>query len=295
MDLDLLLQLAKNGLVMGLLYGLLAYGLSLIISTTGVFHFAHGLSVTAGAYSFWWLFSEHSVTPWLAVPISLAVAGAMGVLLQAGVYRSLRKAGAGEIAVLVASFALLTLGESLFMLVIGSDPKAIPPTDFLQWRAALGPVTITTWDLLVVVSSVVVFVALNILQTRTAVGLSFRAVGDNPERATTLGIRLQRTHAWVFFVGSAVAGIPGVLLSVQNPVGPHMGFELIVLAVIALVVGGIGSMPGALIGGIAIGLVESIAVYALPTEWARFTLYALLFVWVVIRPRGFSRVAVRHA
>jgi branched-chain amino acid transport system permease protein len=295
MDLDLLLQLAKNGLVLGLLYGLLAYGLSLIISTTGVFHFAHGLSVTAGAYSFWWLYSEHSLTPWLAVPLSLGLAGAVGVLLQVLVYRSLRKAGAGEIAVLVASFAVLTIGESLFLLGIGSDPKAIVPTAFLQWRADLGPVTITTWDLLVLLSSFVVFVALYVLQTRTAVGLSFRAVGDNPERATTLGIRLQRTYVWVFFVGSAVAGIPGVLLSVQNPVSPHMGFELLVLSVIALVVGGIGNMPGALMGGIAIGLVESIAVYALPTEWARFTLYFLLFVWVVVRPRGFSREALRHA
>jgi branched-chain amino acid transport system permease protein len=295
MDLDLLLQLVKNGLVLGLLYGLLAYGLSLIISTTGFFHFAHGLSVTTGAYSFWWLYSEHSMTPWLAVPVSLAAAGAVGVLLQVLVYRSLRKAGAGDIAVLVASFAVLTLGESLFLLGIGSDPKATVPTAFLQWRADLGPVTITTWDLLVLLSSAVVFVALYLLQTRTAVGLSFRAVGDNPERATTLGIRLQRTYVWVFFVGSVVGGLPGVLLSVQNPVAPHMGFELLVLAVIALVVGGIGSMPGALIGGVGIGLVESIAVYLMPTEWARFSLYFLLFAWVIVRPRGFSRESLRHA
>jgi branched-chain amino acid transport system permease protein len=294
MDFDLLLQLAKNGLVMGLLYGLLAYGLSLIISTTGVFHFAHGLSVLAGAYSFWWLFSQNEVSPWLAVPASLIVAGLVGVLLQLVVYRSLRKAGAGEIAVLVASFALLTLGESLILLFIGSDPKAMPPTAFLQWRADLGPVTITTWDLLVVLASVVVFIALYVLQTRTSVGLSFRAVGDNPERATTLGVRLQSTYMWVFFVGSAVGGITGVLLSVQNPVAPHMGFELIVLAVIALIVGGIGSMPGALVGGVAIGLVESISVYFIPTEWARFTLYFLLFVWVVVRPTGFTK-ALRHA
>jgi branched-chain amino acid transport system permease protein len=295
MDLDLLLQLVKNGLVLGLLYGLLAYGLSLIIATSGVFHFAHGLSVTASAYCFWWLYTDNSWSPWIAVPASLLAAGLVGVLLQVLVYRPLRAGGAGETPILVASLAVLTLVQSLFILVIGSDPKATPPSDFLGWRADLGPVTIRTWDLLVLLASAVVFVALYLLQTRTAVGLSFRAVGDNPERATTLGIRLQRVYVWVFFVGSAVAGLPGVLLAVQNPILPHMGFGLLVLAVIALVIGGIGSMPGALLGGVVIGVIESVAVYALPTEWAHFTLYFLLFAFVVLRPQGFSRQSLRHA
>jgi branched-chain amino acid transport system permease protein len=295
MDLDLLLQLVKNGIVLGLLYGLFAYGLSLIMAATGILHLAHGLALVATAYSFWWLFAVAGLGAVVATVLSLAVGGVVGAGVELLVYRPLRRAGAGHMTQLVASLSVLTLGQSLLELGFGSDAKAIPPTAFLDWTVAVGPLVIRSWDLLVLAASVVVFVALYVLQTRTPIGLSFRAVGDNAVRAETLGIRIQRTYLWVFLVGSVVAAMPGVLLAVQTPTRPSMGFELLVMAVIALVIGGVGSMPGALLGGIVIGLVESVAAFRLPTEWAHLVLFALLFVFLVARPHGLTRATVRHA
>ena len=292
---DLLLQLAKNGAVIGLLYGLFAYGLSLIIATSGVLHFAHGLTLVGSAYSFWFFFQDIGVHPVIAVVLSLAVGAVIGVLIELIIYRPLRRMQASDMVFLVASLAVLTLGQNAIVFVFGTDPKSIHPTDFMSWSAHVGPFIMRTWDILIVAASIIAFVALHFLQTRTAVGLSFRAVGDNPQRAETLGIRLQRTYIWVFLAGSIIAGLPAILLAIQNPVTPSMGFDLLVKAVIALVIGGIGSMPGALAGGVLIGLVESLAAYKIPTEWAEFSLYVLLFVFVIVRPNGLTKGALRTA
>lgn len=292
---DLLLQLAKNGAMIGLLYGLFAYGLSLIIATSGILHFAHGLTLVGSAYSFWFLFQDKGVNVFVAVLLSLVVGGVIGVLIELIIYRPLRRMNATEMVFLVASLAVLTLGQNAIVFIFGTDPKSIRPSDFMTWNATIGPVVIRTFDILIVAASALAFLALHLLQTRTAVGLSFRAVGDNPQRAETLGIKLQHTYVWVFLAGSIIAGLPGVLLAAQNPVIPSMGFDLLVKAIIALVIGGIGSMPGALLGGILIGLVESLAVYKLPTEWAEFTLYLLLFIFVIARPHGLTKGRLRTA
>ena len=292
---DLLLSLAKNGVIIGLLYGLFAYGMSLIIATSGVLHFAHGLTLVGSAYSFWFFFQEKELGVFVGVLAALAVGGLIGVLVELVIYRPLRRIHATDMVFLVASLSVLTLGQAAIVFIFGTDPKSVRPNEFLRWSADVGPFNIRTWDLLILGASALAFVALYLLQRRTAVGLSFRAVGDNPQRAETLGIKLQHTYVWVFLAGSLVAVLPAMLLAVQNPVTPSMGFDLLVKAVIALVIGGVGSMPGALLGGILIGLVESLATYQLPTEWAEFTLYALLFIFVIVRPNGLTKGALRTA
>ena len=292
---DLLLVLAKNGLVIGLLYGLFAYGMSLIVATTGILHFAHGLTLAGSAYSFWWVFQDLELGWVPAILASLAVGAILGLSVELCIYRLLRRAGASEMTFLVASLSVLTLGQGAITLIFGTDPKAIRPSAFMQWSVSIGPVTVRTWDILILLASLFAFTALYLLQKKTSVGLSFRAVGDNPVRAETIGIRLNRTIAWVFVIGSLVAVLPAVLLAIQNPVSPGLGFDLMVKAVIALVIGGIGSMPGALVGGVLIGLTESISTFWLPTQWAAFTLYALLFLFVIVRPHGLSKSSVRTA
>jgi branched-chain amino acid transport system permease protein len=292
---ELLLQLAKNGVIIGLLYGLFAYGMSLIVATSGVLHFAHGLTLAGSAYSFWFFFQDQELGAFVAILGALAVGGLLGILVELGIYRPLRRIQATDMVFLVASLSVLTLGQAALIFIFGTDPKSVVPNAFLRWSTDVGPFNIRMWDLLIIGASALAFAALYVLQRRTAVGLSFRAVGDNPQRAQTLGINLQYTYVWVFLAGSLVAVLPGILLAVQNPVTPTLGFDLLVKAVIALVIGGIGSMPGALLGGVLIGVVESVAAFWLPTEWSEFTLYALLFIFVIVRPHGLTNGALRTA
>lgn len=293
--LETLLQLTKNGLVIGLLYALFAYGLSIIISTTGVWHFAHGLVFVLGGHIFWSMFEVRDLAIWIAAPLTLIFAALLGLVMEFALYRPLRRLGASPMVVLVASLSLLSLGENLAPLIWGSDLKSIHPRPIMGFRFFVGPVSVTFWDLMVIAASIVSFVVLYWFMNKTRLGLAFQAMGDNPERAESLGISLNKTFMWVFIVGSIVAVPATILLAIRNPLQQGTGFEVLVKSVIALIVGGIGSMNGALAGGVLIGLLENLAAWRIPTEWAQFILFGVLFIFIVVRPHGMFPRSVRRA
>jgi len=292
---SLLLQLGTTGLVLGLLYGLFAYGLSLIFATTGIFHFAHGLTIVAAAYAFWWVAVGLGLPVWLGILAALLLGAAVGAGAYQLVYRPLLKRKADHTVILVASLTVMTLGQGLLLLIFGTGPKAFPPGDFSRWGFALGPVNIRSWDILVVVSAGVILLALYLLQNKTSFGLALRAVGDNPRRAQTLGFSLTRTYLLAFVIGSLVAAIPGVLIAVQTPVIATLGFSLLLKSVVAIIIGGVGNLTGALYGGLLIGLAESISTFFLPAVWSEFVVFALLFIFIVLRPTGIRTNTARLA
>lgn len=292
---SLLLQLGTTGLVLGLLYGLFAYGLSLIFATTGIFHFAHGLTIITGAYVFWWASISLGLPIWIAVLAALVMSVIVGAATYQLVYRPLLARKADHTVVLVASLTVMTLGQGLLLLIFGTDPKAFPPGDFSQWKITLGPVTIRSWDLLVLVCAGLILLALYILQNKTAFGLALRAVGDNPRRAQTLGFSLNKTYLLAFVIGSLVAAIPGVLIAVQTPVVATLGFSLLLKSVVAIIIGGVGNLTGALYGGLLIGLTESLSSFFLPAVWSEFVVFALLFIFIILRPTGIRTNTARIA
>lgn len=292
---SLLLQLGTSGLVLGLLYGLFAYGLSLIFATTGIFHFAHGLTIITGAYVFWWVAVSLGMPVWIAVLAALLLSIAVGAATYQLVYRPLMKRGADHTVVLVASLTVMTLGQGLLLLIFGTDPKPFPPGEFARWNVSFGAVTIRSWDILVVVCAVAILLGLHLLQNKTAFGLALRAVGDNPRRAQTLGFSLSRTYLLAFVIGSLVAAIPGVLIAVQTPVIATLGFSLLLKSVVALIIGGVGNLTGALYGGLLIGLTESLSSFFLPAVWSEFVVFALLFIFIILRPTGIRANTARIA
>jgi branched-chain amino acid transport system permease protein len=294
MDLDLLLQLAKNGIVIGLLYGLIAYGLSLILATSGVFHLAHVISLVLGSYATWWTLEKGLPVP-LVVGASCAVAVVFAGLVELIVYGPLRRAGSSEISQLVASLAVLTLGQAVLAVTLGSDPKAVQPGSFMEWRTIVAGVVVRSWDLLVVLAAVVVLGMLLLVQKKTYIGLALRAVGDHPELAVAKGIRVGRVHLAVMAIAAAVAGLAGSLLAVQRATSPTMGFDLLIMAVIAVIVGGVGSMNGALLAGVGLGVGESVLSYLRSAGEAHLIMFALLVLFIYLRPSGARRLVVRVA
>lgn len=284
---DLFLQLLKNGIVLGTLYGLFAYGLSLIIVVTRVYHFAHGFTLAFSALLFWNLFESASLPFLIAAPLTMAAAAALGVGAEAFIYGPIRRRGGSQMVILVASLIFLVLGQNLAVLYWGADSKnVIGLREPLDWSFPLASVSVRGWDVAVIVTGLLSFIALYLLLTKTKFGLRLRAVGDNPDRAAGLGVNLNHAYFLVFAIGSALAAVPAILLAARTPILPSTGFELLILAVVALIVGGIGSMPGALLGGLIVGVTEQLAVLKLPTEWGEFVLFALLFLFVVVRPNG---------
>lgn len=283
---DLLILLIKSGIVAGLLYGLFAYGLSLILSVNKVFHVAQGATFVLASYVFMSLGTNHGWPTWLAALGAVVAAAVAAAAMHYGIYRPLARRDADPMVVLVASLLLVAMGQYVVELIWGSGVIAVQVPDWFTWQTTIGSLRIDAYDLSVVGVSLVVFAGMHWFLQHTRPGLEFRAVGDNPERASALAIDLNSVFLRSMVLGSVLVVPAAVLLSMKAPIHPMMGFDLLLKAVIALTIGGMGRMSGALIGGVLVGLTEALPPYWLPTEWAEFTLYIVAFAFVILRPTG---------
>lgn len=283
---DLLLVLIQTGIVTGLLYGLFAYGLSLILSVNKVFHVAQGATFVLSAYVFMALGTDYELPFVVAVLSAVVAAAALATGMQYLIYRPLARRNADPMVVLVASLFLVALGQYVVELVWGAGVIGVTPPGWFDWSTTIGGLRFDAYDVSVLAVSLVVFAGMHWFLNRTHAGLEFRAVGDNPDRASALAIDLDRVFLRSMILGSVLVVPAAVLLSMEAPIHPTMGFDLLLKAVIALTIGGMGRMSGALIGGLAVGLTEALPPYWLPTEWAEFVLYIVAFAFVLFRPTG---------
>lgn|GEM_PF-682731 len=283
---DLLITLIKTGLVMGLLYGLFAYGLSLILSVNKVFHVAQGATFVFSAYVFYTLGTTLEWPVVLAFLGAVAAAALAACLMQYLIYVPLAKRDADPIVVMVASLLVVAFASYVIEFAWGAGVASAAVPDWFGWDTRIAGIRVDVYDISVLVLSVALFVVMHWFLTRTHAGLEFRAVGDNPERAQALAINLDRVYLRSMILGSVLVVPAAVLLALKAPIHPSMGFDLLLKAVIALTIGGMGRMSGALIGGLLVGLTETIPLYWLPTEWGEFIVYIVAFVFVLFRPTG---------
>jgi branched-subunit amino acid ABC-type transport system permease component len=280
---SLVLEFIKNGLVLGMLYALFSFGLSLVLSVTHVWHFAYGVSVTIAGYTMWL-----TSTVWgLALPVVIAVGLLVGAVssaaMEAFVYAPLKRVGASPSIILVGSLALLSIIEGALLLAFGSDDKQVLPAGLLQGRTQLFGVRVTEWDITVVVTCVVVTLLLAALMNRSEVGRRLRALGANEFRAATFGISPTRNYVLVFAMAGAIAVVPAFLLGLRQPLSASSGFDLLAKAFVAIIIGGVGNSLGAFLGGVGVGLTEALASLVLPTQWAVLVLYSLVFIALLAR------------
>lgn len=283
---DLLVTLVKTGLVMGLLYGLFAYGLSLILSVNKVFHVAQGATFVLSAYVFYTLGTTFEL------PVVLALLGAVGAAAVAAcavqylIYRPLARRDADPIVVMVASLLVVAFTSYVIEFAWGASVVSAAIPDWFGWSTTVAGIRVDVYDLGVLALSLALFGVMHWFLARTHAGLEFRAVGDNPERAQALAINLDRVYLRSMILGSILVVPPAVLLALKAPIHPSMGFDLLLKAVIALTIGGMGRMSGAMIGGLLVGLAETVPLYWLPTEWGEFVVYIIAFFFVLFRPTG---------
>lgn len=284
MDLDLFLQLLANGIVNGSHYALLGLGFGLIFGTTRVVHFAYGPVYALSAYG-GWVFAELLGAPlWVAMLGAIATGVVAGVLSYLVVYRPFERKGSSLLVVLIASLGLFIVLENVIGIVFGTDTKAVsnPPGGILL----LGPLVVTGAQMLQLAAFVVVSAAVGIYLTRARMGKAVLAMTDNAEMARVIGIDTKRVSIVAFAIGSAIAAVPACLILFKDGATAHMGFMAVFMAFVAVVVGGVGSLRGAVLGGLILGIVESAGMVKIPTEWQSTVAFVVLFVVLLVRPRG---------
>jgi branched-chain amino acid transport system permease protein len=291
---ELVLQLLATGLVVGSLYALCALGWGLIYGTTLHFHIAHGAVFTLAAY-FAYAGQKTLGLP-LAAACVVAVLGAalVGLLIDLLLYQRLEARGAVRTTVFIASLGLLIVIENVVALVFGPDPLRLDP-GWLGGSVEIGPVFLTRLHLLTIALAIAGYVALVAFLRLTAAGRAVRAVSSSPEMARTVGIDLGRMQLLTYALGSAVSAPAGILVALDVGAEPYRGTQFVLLASVAVILGGIGSIPGAMLGGLFIGLLENLGVWQIPSEWQSAISFGVFLVFIVVRPRGFFGRRVQSA
>lgn len=284
-------QLGANGLISGSLYALLGVSWGLIFATTRIFHFAHALTLTIAVYA-----AVLAVSRWgLGLPAGFALAAAVGSLFgiatERVVYRPLLRVNATQLNVFLASLGFLIAGESALLIAFGPQARELP--GFPISGIALGPVAFSTIEALWVVASWTALLALIGWLWRTRYGRAIRAVASNRELAQCVGIDPQRIFVLVFAIGSGLAGLAGTLLALRDTASPTIGVQPVLAAFIAVFLGGIGSVMGAVLGGLVLGLAENMGGLLLPGHWQGVISFVVLFLVLVFRPSGLLGVRSR--
>ena len=291
---DLFLQLAATGLVVGSLYVLCALGWGLIYGTTLHFHVAHGAVFTLAAYY------AYAGQKLLGLPLAAAVIGAIaaaalsGLLIDFFIYQPLERRGALRTTLFIASLGLLTLIENLLAILFTPDPLRMD-VGWLADAVQIGPVFLTRLHLVSVASATLGFLALMAFLRYSLSGRAIRAVASSPEMARTVGIDLRRVHLLTYAVGSAISAPAGILVAMDVGVEPYRGTTFVLLASVAVIMGGIGSIPGALLGALVLALLENLGVWKIPSEWQSSISFGVFLFFIVVRPRGFFGRKVQSA
>lgn len=288
---DLLLQLLVNGVINGSHYALLGIGFGLIFATTRIVHFAYGPIFTFAAYIGWWVAGGLGLPVWLGLVAAVAAGTVIGLLSYVLVYRPLELNNAPVLVPLIASLGLYIVLENLVGIVFGTGVRVVEDLDYEIFF--LGPVFFTSIHLWQVASLVIIGGALAAFLRGTRYGKAILAMTDDPEMARVIGIDTFRIALLVFAIGSAVAAVPAMLILLKDGASTHMGFAAVFMAFVAVIVGGVGSLKGAAAGGFLLGLVQSLGLWQIPTEWQSSIAFVVLYVMIMLRPEGLFGVRWR--
>ena len=293
----MLQQFLLNGLIAGSIYALIALGFSVIYRTVRFFHFAHGVVYACGAYVAYATFAVARVTghgsqveggplSWtLAILAGIAGAAIIGVLIDRIVYKPLRKRKAPNLVFLLASFGVFILIQNLIQLIFGAQILTIRTGPIKEGHHVFSAV-ITDIQILILVVSVSLCAALWLFIQKTKLGKAMRAVADDALAASVVGINPEKIILASFALGSALAGAAGILVSLETNIEPTMGMNAILKGIIASIIGGIGSIPGAMFGGLFLGLAENLGIWKISAGWKDCIAFIILIVFLLLRPGG---------
>jgi branched-chain amino acid transport system permease protein len=273
-----------NGLQLGSVYALIALGYTMVYGIILLLNFAHGDIIMVGAYISWIALAQWGVPPLLAALLAVVGCTLLGVLIDKVAYAPLRNAP--RLSILITAIGVSYFLENGAQLVFGADAKVVPAfTSISTVQVAGTPVSFTA--LLTILITAISTVVLNLLVKKTKLGKAMRAVSEDMSAARLMGINVNNTISFTFAVGSALAGIGAVLYSMAyTQATPTMGIMLGTKAFVAAVLGGIGSIPGAVIGGLVVGMAEVIVSALGLSVWKDAVVYLLLIIVLIVRPTG---------
>jgi branched-chain amino acid transport system permease protein len=277
-----LLQLAFSGLSIGAIYGLVALALVIPFKASGVLNFGQGSMVTLGAYIALTLSTGAGLPYWAMLPLTLVIAGLIGVVIERLVIRQLVRAP--EFTIVIGTFALGLMVQDAIRLHWQDNDYALD-VPFGTDPIRIGSVRLSPVSLSILAVSLALLVVLALFFQYTRTGKAMRAVSQNQDAARLMGISVERVFSSTLAIGTAIAALAGVLFAPVTGINPGLG-ELILKAFVAAVIGGFNSLPGAVLGGLALGLIETFSAAFAGSTMKDVSAFAVLILMLLVRPNG---------
>lgn len=286
---DVFLQQVLNGLTLGGIYSLVALGLTLVYGIMQVPNFAHGAFYMVGAFIAYHLMTKAGLNYWLAMAGAAAVVALLAALAERIVFQPLR--GTTELHPMIAAIGLLLFLEAGAQALWGADFLRMPTPygGIVEWGGMTAPVQ----RLLIIAGAFTLMIALHLFLTRTVSGATILAMAQNREGASLVGIDANRVAMLTFAISGALAAVAATLYAPINLVYPAMGDLVITKAFVIIILGGMGSVPGAIVGGLIIGCAEAFGAFYVSTDYKDIIAFVLLVVILSLRPEGLFRQGAR--
>ena len=282
-----------NGLSLGSIYAIIALGYTMVYGIAKMLNFAHGDVIMIGAYIAFCGLQYWGIPPVLAILLAMVFCTVLGVTIEGFAYRPLRQAT--SLAVLITAIGMSYLLQNIALMIWGANPKSFPTTFINGSNFRLGQLNISSATLFTIAANVIIMVTLTLFTSRTKLGKAMRCVSEDRGAAELMGINVNRTISLTFAIGSALAAIAGVLLCSAYPtLQPTTGSMPGIKAFTAAVFGGIGSIPGAMIGGLLLGIIEILGKAYISTELGDAIVFAVLIIVLLFKPAGLLGKPVRE-
>jgi len=291
MGVRVLSQLLLNGLAAGSIFAIVSLGFALVYGTTRTLHIAHGIVYTISGYLFLSAITSFQFPLFLAILTGVVGAAGVGVLTELVIYRPLFKRNAHSAITLISSLGIYIILQNLAAIVFGNQ------TRILNYHTAnayiFGGVVLSEVQLLGLVSVIVITLSYSVTFKYTRFGKTLTAISSNPLLAEVIGIDIKLYRLMVFALGSVLAGI-GAMLSVADVgIDPNVGFSAVLIAIVAVIVGGVRNFGGAILGGLLLGLLQSFSSWVLSSRWQSAIVFVILTTFLLFRPEGLLGVRMR--
>jgi len=280
------LQYLVNGISIGAVYAIIALGYTMVYGIAKMLNFAHGDVIMVGAYMSYCVTSYLGLPAIVSVIVAMAVCTVLGIVIEGLAYKPLR--GTSSLAVLITAIGVSYFLQNAAQLIWGATPKNFTSVvTFKPLSLFGGQLTITGEVIVTILASALIMVGLHLFTTKTKTGKAMRAVSEDRDAAQLMGINVNRTISTTFAIGSALAAIAGVLLCSTVPtLLPTIGSLPGIRAFTAAVFGGIGSIPGAMLGGILLGVIETFSKVYLSSQFSDAIVFLVLIVVLLVKPAG---------
>ncbi len=286
---SLILQQLVNGITLGGVYALIAVGYTMVYGVIQLINFAHGEIYMLGAFLTFTMVTTLHLPFFVAILLTIMLCACFGIILDFVAYRPLRKAP--RLAALITAIGMSLFLQNLALLIWGSQIKSYPrevlPAIFSKAAFSLGDVFISWIQVFILSVTVIAMFMLHIIIHKTKVGTAMRAVSQDKTTAALMGIAVNRVISFTFAIGSAMGAMAGIMVGLYyNAIFPHMGYMAGVKAFAAAVLGGIGSVPGAMLGGGVLGIAEVLGAGYLSSEYRDGISYAVMILVILFKPAG---------